>query len=70
MIEANLENADESEISYYDEELHMYSKAISELKREYLSLQKSAENLPAYEDLIARSTNNKLLCLFATRKSI
>ena len=53
MIAADLENANEPEFSYYEEELHMYSKAISELKGGYLILQKSAENLPTYEDLIA-----------------
>ncbi len=53
MIASELENAKDPELSYFEEELHLYSKALSELRDEYISLQKQAENLPTYEDLIA-----------------
>ena len=52
-ISAQLENAEDPELSYLEEELHLYSKALSELRDEYISLQKMSENLPTYEDLIA-----------------
>ena len=52
-IVAELETAEDPELSHLEEELHHYSKALSELRDEYIRIQQRSENLPAFDELIA-----------------
>ncbi len=51
-IAAELETAQEPVLSDLEEELHHYSKALSELRDEYIIIQKRSQNLPPFEELI------------------
>ena len=51
-ISEALETAQEPVLSHLEEELHQYSKALSELRDEYIIIQKRSQNLPPFEDLI------------------
>lgn len=52
-IVAELETAEDPELSHLEEELHQYSKALSELRDEYISIQQRSQNLPTFDQLIA-----------------
>ena len=47
------DTAEDPELSELEQELHDFSKAQMELKRLYIAQQTEADNLPAYEDLLA-----------------
>ena len=51
-IAAELETAQEPELSHLEEELHHYSKALSELREKYIIIQRQSDNLPPFEELI------------------
>lgn len=51
-IAGERETAADPDLSHLDEELHAYSKALTELKALYLEKQQRAGNLPSYEDLV------------------
>lgn len=48
-----LETAKDPELSHLEEELHHYSKALSEIRDEYISIQQRSQNLPTFDQLIA-----------------
>jgi hypothetical protein len=48
-----IENADDPDLSDYEEEMLGFSKAQMELKKLYMERQQLADNLPPYEELIA-----------------
>ncbi|MES2117685.1 MAG: hypothetical protein V4578_21155 [Pseudomonadota bacterium] len=51
-LAAQIESADDDEVSYLEEELLDYSKAQMDLKRHYTTVQAQSDNLPPYDSLL------------------
>ncbi|HEU4846314.1 MAG TPA: hypothetical protein VFT05_18750 [Burkholderiaceae bacterium] len=51
-LEAQIETADDPELSYLEEELLDYAKAQMDLKRHYTAVQAQSDNLPPYDSLL------------------
>ena len=45
--------AEDPELSYLEEDLSSYSKALAELKTMYTTLQANSQNLPSFDELTA-----------------
>lgn len=52
-LEIQINTAEDPELSHLEEEWHSYLSALSELQKLYVDIQRHADNLPPYEDLIS-----------------
>jgi len=52
-LETQIQAAEDPELSHLEEEWHSYLNALSELQKVYTDIQRQADNLPPYEDLLS-----------------